>query len=139
MAESWEEVLPKRLEDVRSQFSDAHWSWDRRHRTALYITRLDGIDAKWEWLQGQLPEKWTSETLKTAPHLRFLVERLKGLEPAQELISHTIDEEWVLFAAFWPWKDEDTVSIRVGAAALAEGWVETSDLEKALREAMTSR
>ena len=44
----------------------------------------------------------------------------------------------VLFAAFWPWKDENTVSIRVGAAALAEGWVETSDLEKCVRELMTA-
>ena len=86
----------------------------------------------------RLPEKWSSDSLKSAPHLRFLAERLKGLEPAQELISQTVDDEWVLFAAFWPWQDENTVSIRVGAAALAEGWVETSDLEKCVRELMTA-
>ncbi len=138
MPESWEDLLPTHLKDIKAEFSDAHWSWDRRHRTALFITRLEGIDEKWKWLGERLPEKWSSASLKSAPHLRFLAERLKGLEPAQELISQTVDEEWVLFAAFWPWQDENTVSIRVGAAALAEGWVETSDLEKCVRELMTA-
>ena len=94
MPESWEDLLPTHLKDIKAELSDAHWSWDRRHRTALFITRLEGIDEKWKWLGERLPETWSSDSLKSAPHLRFLAERLKGLEPAQELISQTVDEEF---------------------------------------------
>ena len=63
MPESWEDLLPTHLKDIKAEFSDAHWSWDRRHRTALFITRLEGIDEKWKWLGERLPESEMVERL----------------------------------------------------------------------------
>ena len=91
--------------------------------TSLFITRLEGIDEKWKWLGERLPETWSSDSLKSAPHLRFLAERL--------IDSQTVDED------FWPWKD-GTVSIELVLQRLLRIEIETSDLEKCVRELMTA-
>ena len=78
--------------------------------TTEYETKARGAIAE------ALSSEWTSTAVSKAPaFLREYVDRYGGLRAGQILFSSgTVGGSLVAFGLWWPWGDQNTVSMRIG-------------------------
>ncbi len=102
----------KLLEELQSSFS---WEWDSRFKTVLAQISIKEKDVVEKTLVNYLGTAWDSVTLKKAPESeqRILV-RLGGMMSGQLFYAAGLPENRIIFCAWWPWGNGQTISIRVG-------------------------
>jgi hypothetical protein len=90
------------------------WQWDGRFETALAefaVDRQSGIRAI---LERYLTNTWDTTTIGYAPDIvRTINIRVAGLRPQQLLFTSDPNREALVFGAWWPWGDGQTISIRL--------------------------
>ena len=106
-----------RLMKVRSAWPGSAWGWDARFKCASASFSKE-IDARVRAaIADALPREWTSSTIASAPDdIRALSTRYGGVRTGQSVFTGDSGDSSLLYGLWWPWGDNDTVSLRVGVA-----------------------
>ena len=95
------------------------WKWDGRFSAAL--AEFAGADSAVirAIVERYMPNAWDSVTVAQAPDATQEIKRLLGgLMPGQLLMCSDEDQEVIVYSAWWPWGNGQTISIRISAASL---------------------
>ena len=91
------------------------WKWDSRFGTVLAEFPVDKKAEVLGLLEGSLVSSWDSATIKDAPEIaRDVVKGLGGLMSGQLLLLSDPADDVLIYCAWWPWGNGQTVSIRIG-------------------------
>ena len=109
-------MLEKVLRDARKALpTQRAWGWDKRYEAALLVTSPDNADPIRRALARILTDTWDESSLGNATQeVRKLALELQRVRPQQELFTKRIDNAQIVFAAYWPWRNNSHVSIRLG-------------------------
>jgi hypothetical protein len=111
------------LKRLRTGWPSRGWSWDSR-MTCITSTFTTEFETKARAAIAEaMPNEWMSNAVAKAPaFLREYVDRYGGLRPGQVLFSSgALGGSLVAFGLWWPWGDQNTVSVRVGFADVDPG------------------
>ncbi len=93
------------------------WQWDDRFQTALssFIT----IDSKQveDLLMPTFAFVWDAKSIRQASPIVQQIAADVGLHPGQRLYTTDPNSSLVLFGAWWPWGNGETISLRMGVSA----------------------
>lgn len=90
------------------------WKWDGRFETALAEFGVNDEDSVRTILKRHLSLIWDSSNIETAPDIvRTINIRVASLRSGQFLFTSDPKPGALVFCAWWPWGDGNTVSIRV--------------------------
>ena len=96
---------------------DLSWQWDSRFATALAEISIEEKDSIGKTLENHLGTAWTSGTIDTAPEsVQRILFRLGGIMPGQLLYTAGLPRDGIVFCAWWPWGNGQTISIRLGTS-----------------------
>ena len=118
----WRVLLETRLAFPMSSY----FSWDGRFSTALLrlSTEAEAHALVQSGLGKVLPVIYENDALTQAPDaIRAVIDGLGGIRPGQHLHTYTVGEDTIVYAAWWPWQDGSSVSVRIGTFALTEAKV----------------
>jgi hypothetical protein len=109
-------LLEARCKNIYADLSSLlFWEWDSRLNIPLaefskeHSGRVEAILAK------EFEKKWDPRNLSTAPDgIKRIVDALSGLRDKQVLYTTDPDSEAVLFATWWPWGNNEKISVRIG-------------------------
>lgn len=97
------------------QAADLAWEWDSRFKTALAQINIKEKNAIEAILENYLGTAWDSDTINTAPEkVQRILARLGGLMSGQLFYAVGLAERGIVFCAWWPWGNGQTISIRLG-------------------------
>jgi hypothetical protein len=112
------------LETLGLGFSEASkdlvaWAWEDRFQMAsCSFPTGEKADRLRELLSKYLVEAWDQRTISQAPPpARNLCEDMGGLRAGQLFLTSPPSQGDFLFAAWWPWGNGTTISLRVGLAS----------------------
>ena len=120
---------------LRSAFEGIlDWKWDGRSGTALAEFPLEKKASVLGILDQHLISRWDSATIGEAPEIAQSVKRhLGGLMSGQLLFLSDPDAEPLVYCAWWPWGNGQTVSIRIGLFGATIDAKEQGALTEALK------
>ncbi|MBN2716024.1 MAG: hypothetical protein JXX14_09215 [Deltaproteobacteria bacterium] len=109
----------KEVEAIFSELRDAigdefKWEWDGRFNGAL--TQFDKSNAPLilSRLSQFFMHDWTVTNIENAPEAVLIAaDFLGGLRPGQHLLTTAPDADPIHVAAFWPWGNGATISVRI--------------------------
>ena len=102
----------KLLEELQAGFS---WEWDSRFKTVLAQVSIKEKDVVEKTLINYLGTAWDSVTIKKAPESeQHILLRLGGMMSGQLFYAANLPENGIVFCAWWPWGNGQTISIRLG-------------------------
>ncbi len=91
------------------------WEWDSRFETALAICPVNEQDKILVILKQYLNTSWNSSNINNAPGaVQTISKNLSGIQEKQILFTSAPNQECLIFCAWWPWTNEETISLRVG-------------------------
>jgi hypothetical protein len=97
--------------------ADLSWQWDDRFETALAQISIAEKDAVGKTLENHLGKAWDSATIDTAPEkVRHIIGQLGGIMAGQLLYAAGLPQDGIIFCAWWPWGNGQTISIRLGTS-----------------------
>jgi len=100
---------------VEALQGDLSWQWDSRFKTVLTQFNTDEKDAVKKILECYLGTAWDSITIKTVPEsMQSILARLGGIMTGQLFYGANLPENGIVFCAWWPWGNGQTISIRLG-------------------------
>lgn len=90
------------------------WSYDPFYYAVSSTVEPEEVEVVTSRLRGLLPHEWTAETLKGADaNVRELGAWAGGLQGKQRLFHSSLDDT-TLFAALWPWTEDEGCTLRIG-------------------------
>ena len=93
------------------------WSWDSRLSCVSSSFSVSNEPDARRALSSALRFRWTDRTIESAPPaVQELAEATGGVREGQELFATEEFDGSIAFALWWPWGDENTVSVRAGVA-----------------------
>jgi hypothetical protein len=93
----------------------ASWSWDDRFRAALVVLSASDAAALYGAL-SEVCQDWTVDNVDTCPEsVSGLVDEMGGLRAGQHLFSAAMEGPSFAYFSSWPWRDQQSVSVRFGA------------------------
>ena len=97
------------------------WRWDKEFNLALtVIDRQDEIMIELP-LSLEFAQKWDFATINDAEEpVREFFQSGFGVVPGQKVFTTEPVQGIVLFAAWWPWGDDERISLRLGLVSLTE-------------------
>jgi len=106
------------------------WRWDKEFNLALTV-----IDRKDE-IMVELPmtlefsHKWDFTSIHEADEpIRDFFQAGLGLVPGQKVFTMDPVNGVVLYAAWWPWGDDERISVRLGMVAVSGEKLENRDIK----------
>ena len=91
------------------------WEWDKRFNTTLAQVPIEKGRAIEEILENHLGKAWNSTTIDTAPKsVLSALDRLGGIMSNQLFYAADLPQGGIIFCAWWPWGNGQTISIRIG-------------------------
>ena len=110
------------------------WEWEERFGVALTVFEKDDMAAVLAAVSGHFDSQWDSGTVGEAgDQISTLVDQMFGMQPGQLLFCSDDVSGLILFAAWWPWGNGASISLRVGmfpAGELPEDGTNTESLLK---------
>lgn len=99
------------------------WQWEDRFGVALTVFEKVDMVSVMNMLGHNFDHQWSSEKMAsgTTAGIDLLIEQMFGIEPGQLLFSRDSDSGLVLFAAWWPWANGVSISLRVGMYVAGSG------------------
>ncbi len=96
------------------------WRWDKEFNLALtVIDKQDEIMIELP-LTLEFAHKWDFTTINDAEApIRDFFESGFGVVPGQKVFTMDPVDGIVLFAAWWPWGDDERISLRLGLVSVA--------------------
>jgi hypothetical protein len=114
--EPWQPLLDL-LANLRGAWPGAGWGWDPRFKCVASSFGKELAPRVREALSGVELKEWSSATIASAPNdVRALCDRHGGVRTGQFFFSGDAVVGMRIFALWWPWGDDATVSLRVGIA-----------------------
>ena len=107
------------------------WRWDKEFNLALtVIDRQDEIMIELP-LTLEFAHKWDFATINDAeaPICEFFQSGF-GVVPGQKVFTTDPVDGIVLFAAWWPWGDDERISLRLGLLSLSEKQLDAAEVKK---------
>ena len=90
------------------------WQWESRFEVALAEFSLNDKDKVRAILERYLNIAWDSSSIGRAPdNVQKIASYLGGLRSGQLLFTSDPNQDAFIFGAWWPWGDEQTISIRI--------------------------
>ncbi len=115
-AEQWRPLFDA-FTRLRTTWPARGWSWDSRLNSVTSSFNMEFEDKARACVVDALPLEWTPATLSTAPpRLRAVAEKSGGLRTGQLLVSAGPHGGLLAYGLWWPWRDGDTISLRIGLA-----------------------
>ena len=110
------------------------WQWDGRFKTALAEFPIDRKAEVLGVLEKHLVRKWDASDVVEAPGaVREIVTSLGGLMSGQLLFLSDLEDDPLVYCAWWPWSSGQTISIRIGLFSETMGEEEKGTLAEALK------
>jgi hypothetical protein len=121
---------------VKKTFSDKAWDFDSRFNSLLIVFDRKWVDPMMRTLDDEFTEKWDSRSIKKASSaIKKLVKALYGIEPGQFIYSdENNDQDLALYAAWWPWGNGDSVSLRISIYSPEKDLITETDIKNYLIE-----
>lgn len=102
---------------LRAAWPGGGWSWDNRLTCAASSFNIELAGEARAAADLALRHEWTRRTLASAPPLvREIAEQSGGVRDDQYLLASDPVDRVIAFGLWWPWGDEQTISLRVGLA-----------------------
>jgi len=112
------------------------WKWDGRFGTVVAEFPLDKKASVFGVLDRYLTSRWDSASIEDAPEIvKKIQEHLGGLMAGQLLLLSDPDAKLLVYCAWWPWGNGQTISIRVGLFGETSGDEGQAPVERTLRAA----
>ncbi|MDY6986774.1 MAG: hypothetical protein SWQ30_01855 [Thermodesulfobacteriota bacterium] len=127
MSNMWADGELKRLCEafIKETQGLLSWSWDEPLVAVLAQFSVNDRDKVLGCLGPFMGAKWDESEIEKAPEIvRQLAEDMGGLRSGQLLFTTDAGKDVFIFGAWWPWQDDQTISLRVGPH-----WSELSDSE----------
>lgn len=107
------------------------WRWDREFNLALtVIDRKDEITVELP-LTLEFSHKWDFTSIEDAEKpIRDFFQAGFGVVPGQKLFTMDPIDGVALYAAWWPWGDDERISLRIGLLSVAGGKIENARVKK---------
>lgn len=122
--------LLAQMADFRLQWPKRGWSWDTRLSCIASALSVDLIEDANKALATPFPHRWGQRTLNQAPPtVQQIAEKTGGIRADQWIYSTNPNAGAILYALWWPWGDDTTITLRIGAPTA------NPSLELKLREA----
>ncbi len=110
------------------------WAWDSRFRTVFAKFSVDIEDRVRETLERYFSMTWHTANIAQSPDtLRFVNTHLGGLRKGQLFFTSEPTVEGFVFCAWWPWRDGNTISIRVSPFYYKLNELQMAELIKQLK------
>ncbi len=94
------------------------WEKDDRFRAVLSPFDLHNERMMREILNKHFPLHYTMANVASAPErVGYIFRELGSLVDGHELYVRNPEKEIILYAAWWPWEDGQTVTLRIGFVA----------------------
>jgi len=94
------------------------WQWDDRFSAALATVKVPHDQTVLARLASLFPRTWEASTLGPAPAaVKALAGDWGGLMAGQRLFTLDPEHDPLLFAAWWPWRNNTVASLRVSCCA----------------------
>ncbi|MFO7715771.1 hypothetical protein [Desulfosarcina sp.] len=107
------------------------WRWDKEFNLALtVIDRRDEIMVELP-LTLEFSNKWDFNTINDAEKaIRDYFEAGFGIVPGQKVFTMDPINGVVLFVAWWPWGDDEQISLRLGLVSVSGEKLEGADVKR---------
>ncbi len=107
------------------------WRWDKEFNLAhTVISRKDEIMVELP-LGLEFSHRWDFSTIEDADvAVRDYFQTGFGVVPGQKLFTHDPVQGVVLFAAWWPWGDDERISIRLGLISITDEKLQNADVKQ---------
>ncbi len=113
------EVLWDGLRELRRTWPGG-WSWDGRFQCVASTFAVEVVDQAREAALRILPHAWNERTLGKAPsHIRQIAESTGGVRADQLLMARQSVDGLLAYGLWWPWRNQVTISFRVGLSGIA--------------------
>jgi len=114
------ETLWTALRELRNNWPGGGWSWDSRFSCVACSFALEIVEDAREAAFKALPHMWNENTLAVAPPgVRQIAETTGGIRADQMLLARQSVDGLFAYGLWWPWRNEVTVSFRVGLSGTA--------------------
>ena len=111
------------------------WQWDSRFGAAQAVFTAADAARVSAALAPSLPLHWDGASIATAPAtVRGQVDQLGGLDHDQQLFACDPVDGARLFAAWWPWRNGTSVSLRIFALAVDDAPSRKDELTALVRK-----
>jgi len=91
------------------------WKWDDRFNTALTQFSANNRSSVLEIIHRRFVSTWDHAGIASAPGLVTDITRgMGGIKPGQVLYTSDPASDAFLFGAWWPWNNDEKISIRIG-------------------------
>jgi hypothetical protein len=113
-------MLFQALRDMRRAWPGGGWSWDSRLNCVASSFATDVGQQAYDAAVAALPHVWNEKSLAKAPALvRQIAEETGGVRADQLLMGRHSVEGLLAYGLWWPWRNEVTISFRVGLSGMA--------------------
>ncbi|MBW2107922.1 MAG: hypothetical protein JRI36_04535 [Deltaproteobacteria bacterium] len=120
-------------EILRSLPLGYRWRWDDEHHVALVTVERDRLDPVLGALSEHFDREWDFSTIDEAPEaVAGFFRSSLGLFPGQKAFTLENHNGITLFAVWWPWADEQKISLRIGMFATSGQRSDPSELQDCL-------
>lgn len=90
------------------------WKLDDRFQTVLAEFNVDNKARIHDALLRRLDRIWDSSNIETAPEVvQTIISTFGGIMPGQLLFTSDPGQDALVFCAWWPWGNGETISIRL--------------------------
>ena len=91
------------------------WAWDDHIGAVLTTIQTEQVQQVVPVLEANFASRWDFRSVKQAPQrVRAIADQFGGVRRTQHLFVTAPQQDIVAYAAWWPWGDEQTISIRLG-------------------------
>ncbi|MBC2712692.1 MAG: hypothetical protein HGJ94_17405 [Desulfosarcina sp.] len=106
------------------------WRWDKEFNLALtVIDRQDEITIELP-LTLEFAHKWDFTSIHDAEApVRDFLQAGFGIVPGQKVFTMDPVNGVVLYAAWWPWGDDERISLRLGLAAVSDSKMDNAEVK----------
>ncbi|HNR87975.1 MAG TPA: hypothetical protein PKM65_06515 [Spirochaetota bacterium] len=93
----------------------SEWQWDDRFEVGLASFDTSSREAMLAALRERFPLAIEAQTLKAAPKdIQKIIKDVFDLKAGQLVFAAEQESDAMLLAAWWPWGDGQTTSLRIG-------------------------
>lgn len=111
------------------------WQWDTRFNVALVVIDKNSMAAILALISQEFKQNWNNANIDSAPEaIMDVVNNVFGIQPGQILFNSDDQNDLILLAAWWPWGNGASISLRIGLFQPKEQAISPADMEKLLRE-----
>ena len=90
------------------------WQWDGQIGAMLAVFDKSGAKEMYQIMHDFFSAAWNSQSVSEAPDsVQDIADNLGGIRQGQYIFTSQPDETAMVYAAWWPWGDGQTISLRI--------------------------